>query len=229
MQKPKVAILASGGGTTAESFIKSCEAGEIPASVSVVISNNKKAGVFEKVDKLNRNLKFNISCIHIGKLNFPAEEKEKVNYGRQTKAEEKAILDKLAELKIDLVILLGYMKLIGPSIVRRYGWQNNYDSIYRARMLNTHPGLLPHTKGLYGIRIQQYVLLNKKPAGHCIFVVDGGYDDGPVISEHRVPVKPDDTPEILFERVKQSEKRYLAEDFEKFIDGQIKFNHESKQ
>ncbi|MBW3569047.1 hypothetical protein KY385_02865 [Candidatus Parcubacteria bacterium] len=226
MRKPRVAILASGGGTTAESFIKSCAAGEISASVAAVISNKRQAGVFEKVKKLNDAFGLDIKSLHIGKSNFPAEEKEKVDYGRQTKAEEKAILDKLDELKIDLVILLGYMKLVGSSIVKKYGWQKDYTSVYQARMLNTHPGLLPHTKGLYGIHIQQFVLINKKPAGHCIFAVDDDYDDGPVISEHKVSVEPDDTPERLFERVKQSEKFYLAEDFEKFIKGQMKYeNH----
>lgn len=229
MVKPRVAILASGGGSTAEAFIKSCESGEVSASVIAVISNQKNAGVFDKISKLNKELSVGIKCIHIGKGLYPAGLNEKVTYGRQTKLEEKAILDKLIELEVDLVLLLGYMKLVGSSIVKKYGWNTKYASVYQARMLNTHPGLLPHTKGLFGIHIQQFVLINNKPAGHCIFAVDGEYDDGPVISQHSVPIEPDDTPEILFGRVKESEKKYLAADIQKFIGGQLKYSQENNE
>jgi phosphoribosylglycinamide formyltransferase 1 len=228
MTTPRVVILASGGGSTAEAFIKSCSAGEITAEVISVISNKKNAGVFEKVNKLNEKLNLNIQCHHIGKTNYPTSDGEDVPYGRQTQAEENAILDKLRELKADLVLLFGYMKLVGDKIVAEYGWNERYRTVYQARMLNTHPGLLPYTKGLFGIHIQQYVLINNKPAGHCIFAVDGEYDDGPVISEHAVTIEPGDTPEILFERIKQSEKKYLAEDLQDFISAQMEYNQNNE-
>jgi len=225
VDKPRVVILASGGGSTTEAFIRLCSIGEISAQVVAVISNKKSPGVFNKVAKLNEELSLDIKCIHIGKVNYPAKPSEKVSYGRQTKAEEKALLNKLTELQADLVFLLGYMKLIGNSVVQKYGWNKDFDSVYQARMLNTHPGLLPHTKGLFGIHIQQYVLINDKPAGHCIFVVDGEYDDGPVISQHSVKVVAGDTPDKLFERVQDSEKKYLAKDIQDFILGQTKYNN----
>lgn len=224
MSKPRVAILASGGGTTAEVFIKSCQAGKITADPICVISNQKNPGIFEKLERLNQELSLDIKYFRIGKSQYPPEKNEKVAYGRQTKAEEQAIFDKLIEQKIDLVLLLGYMKLIGPSIVQKYGWNKNFVSVYQAHMLNTHPGLLPHTKGLYGIHIQQFVLINNKPAGHCIFAVDGEYDDGPIVSQHSVKIMSNDTPEILFDRVKHSEKKYLAVDLQNFISKQIEYN-----
>lgn len=224
MPDPRVAILASGGGTTAEVFIRSAASRNIPADVALVISNNKSAGIFEKVKRLNQEFGLNIKCLHISKTKYPAAENEKVSYGRQTKSEERAILHALVDNNIDLVILLGYMKLVGPTIIKKYGWQPKYTSVYQARMLNTHPGLLPHTKGLFGIHIQQYVLINDKPAGHCIFVVDGEYDDGPVVTEHKVKKYSSDTPEILLERVKASEKQYLTSDIKNFIVNQLNYS-----
>lgn len=230
MSLHRIAILASGSGTTAESFIRSCVSGEVKAEVVAVISNQKTPGVFDRVQDINNEFNLKIPCINIGKISHPEATGEQVEYGRQTKAEESAILKTLDELNIDLVTLLGYMKLIGPSIVNKYGWNDSLDSIYRTKMINTHPGILPYTKGMYGIHVQQYALINDVPAGHCIFAVDSKYDDGPIISEHRVEKIPGDTPESLFDRVKASEKKHLASDIQKIIESQIKLkqstNHE---
>src|SRR5688572_27931140 len=144
--KPRVAILASGGGTTADVFIRSSLSGEISADVSLVISNHKNPGIFEKVASINREFGLKIKCLHIGKSNFPPADNEEVPYGTQSISEEKAILEELEKNKIDLVMLLGYMKRIGKSIVGKYGWKDSFASIYQARMLNTHPGILPDTK-----------------------------------------------------------------------------------
>ncbi|MBI5357479.1 hypothetical protein HZB74_01380 [Candidatus Saccharibacteria bacterium] len=225
MHSPKVAILASGSGTTAESFISSCVNGEITADVALVISNHKDPGVFEKVRRLNDQHGLNIECIHIGKANFPEKEGEKVKYGFQTEAEEEKILQVLKENDIELVLLLGYMKRVGPKIVDEFGWLPNYESVYKSRMINTHPGLLPETKGLYGLNVQKHVISKGLAvAGHCLFAVDDEYDDGPVISEHSFETDPTEDAEELFERVKESEKKYLAEDIQNFIDKQREYN-----
>lgn len=224
MPSPRIAILASGSGTTAESFIESVAKGEVPGEVVVLICNNKDAAVFNKVERLNQKYGLNIKPIHIGKSNYPPIDGEESAYGRQSQAEEQAILKVLADNKCDLVLLLGYMKLIGPSVVKEYGYQSNYDSVYKARMLNTHPGLLPETKGFYGLHVQEEVLAKKHPrAGHSLFAVDNEYDAGPVVAEHEVQIKDNDTPEELFERVKASEKANLARDINNFIMEQTKY------
>jgi folate-dependent phosphoribosylglycinamide formyltransferase PurN len=217
MAAPRIAILASGSGTTAESFIKSVASKDVDAEVVLLICNNKNAGVFDRVKKLSGKLGLDIRFLHIGKTNYPPQKGETVEYGRQTKAEEAAILEALDEMDIDLVLLLGYMKLIGRSIVDKYGWKEEYQSVYQGRMINTHPGLLPATKGLYGIHVQEKVLESGTEAGNCLFIVDSEYDDGPVISQHKVVMMASDTPEALFERVKESEKTHLAEDIDRFI------------
>lgn len=223
MAPVKIAILASGSGTTAEAFIEATIEGKVAGKVVLVVFNNKNAGVVERVDALNKKHGLDIKTLHIGKNNYPPAEGEEYEYGRQTAAEEKAILKEFDEAGIDLVLLLGYMKLVGKSIVDKYGWKENYSSIYQGRMINTHPGLLPATKGLFGIHVQERVIDNKTHAGHCLFVVDNEYDDGPVVAEHQVEVLPDDTPDSLFERVKASEKKHLADDINKFIIEQDKY------
>ena len=218
MRSPRIAILASGSGTTAETFIKSVAERKVEGTVVLLMCNNPEATVFDKVKRLQEEFDLDITAKHIGKSNFPPSANEEVPYGHQTAAEEKAILDELKKMKIDLVLLLGYMKLIGPTIVDQYGWKAEYESVYQAKMINTHPGLLPATKGLFGLHVQEKVLKDgSKSAGHCMFMVDSHYDDGPVISEHIVQVVPGESPEDLFERVKASEKANLADDLNRFI------------
>lgn len=225
MPSLKVAILASGSGTTAESFISSCAEGLISAHVDIVISNHQNPGAFEKIAKLNEKYGLNIKCIHIGKANYPAKQGEDVKYGHQTKAEEQKILETLKENGAELVLLLGYMKRVGPEIVKEYGWLPSYESVYQSRMINTHPGLLPETKGLFGLNVQEHMVeKGLATAGHCMFAVDDEYDDGPVITEHTFETDPSEDAEELFERVKESEKKYLASDIQDFIDKQREYN-----
>ena len=218
MPKPRIAILASGGGTTTESFINLTLEGKVKAEVVLVISNKSNAGVFDKVNRINREKNIDIKTMHIGRSNYPGGKNEIIGMGEQTKAEEEAILKQLNENEIDLVLLLGYMKRVGSSIVQKYGWNSSLKSVFESSMLNTHPGLLPETKGLFGLRVQEKVLSSGySHAGHCIFAVDDEYDDGPVITEHKVDILPEDTPKSLFERVQRSEKLHLADDVNYFI------------
>ncbi|HEX5796840.1 MAG TPA: formyltransferase family protein [Candidatus Saccharimonadales bacterium] len=226
MASPRIAILASGSGTTAESFIKSVINKEVSGEVVLLVCNNKKAKVFERIRNLNKSHNLNIQAVHIGKSTHPPVGDEPVEFGRQTAAEEKAILKLLIDMRIDLVLLLGYMKLVGKSIVDTYGWKEDFRSVYQSRMINTHPGLLPATKGLYGIHVQKAVITRGMKAGHCLFAVDSEYDDGPVISHHEIPRVPDETPDELFERIKASEKAHLARDVDRFIINQQKYQGE---
>jgi phosphoribosylglycinamide formyltransferase-1 len=226
MDRPKVAILASGEGTTAEAFIIESAENRIKPEVVLIISNNKDAGIFKRVDNLNKKYNLSIKTTYIGKNNYPANG-ENLNPGDQTKAEEEAILKALEKEDCDLIALMGYMKRIGPKLVHRFGWRSEYKSPYSAIMVNTHPGLLPETKGLYGIYVQKHVLDNKLPyGGQTLHIVAKDYDEGPVISEHKVEVKKGDTPDELFNRVKLAEKKYLPKDIANFIENRRKYTKE---
>jgi phosphoribosylglycinamide formyltransferase-1 len=216
--KPRVAILASGGGTTAEAFIRADQSGEINVSVGLVICSRKNAGIFERIDKLNQEYDLHIDCILINHETHPAAHTEHVARGEQTAGEEAAITAAILGGNYDLVALMGYMKRIGPNLIETFGWLPSYQSVFQVMMVNTHPGLLPDTKGFYGERIQQYVLDHHLPyAGQTFHAVSDEYDAGPIIAEHKVPVEPGDTSESLFARVQAAEKKYLPKDIEDFI------------
>jgi phosphoribosylglycinamide formyltransferase-1 len=216
--RPRLAVLASGGGTTVEAFVRADQRGEINVAVGLVIVSRKNAGVFQRIENLNKEFGLNIDCILINHHTHPADPTEHVNRGDQTAGEEAAILAALLGGSYDLVANMGYMKLIGPNIVQTFGWLPEYTSVFQARLVNTHPGLLPDTKAMYGARIQQYVLDHKLPyGGQTLHAVSDEYDAGPVIAEHKVPVEPGDTAESLFARVQAVEKQYLPKDIEDFI------------
>lgn len=215
---PKVAILASGEGTTAEAFIEAALSGKISSRVGLVICNRPDAGIFKRVADLNRKYGLNIECVLINSQTHPAHKGEKVRPGDQTVAEQAAIAKVLDQGQFDIVVLMGYMKRVGSNLIQKYGWQPGHKSVYDIRMVNTHPGLLPTTKGLYGAHVQAHVLQNKLPyGGQTLHAVAEDYDSGPIIAEHQVLVKSADTADSLFERVKAIEKQYLPIDVDNFI------------
>lgn len=214
----QVAILASGQGTTAAAFIQAGAEGRIDTTVGLVICNNAKAGIFDRIASLNQQYGLAIKSTLVNGVTHPAEADEKIEPGAQTQAEAAAILELLRAGNYDLIVLMGYMKRVGPKLVHEFGWRPGYSSPYQAMFLNTHPGLLPQTKGSYGLPAQQLTLDKKMPfGGQTLHVVAEDYDDGPVIAEHKVAVAANDTAETLFARVQAIEKQTLPPDVDAFI------------
>lgn len=229
MKQTAIAILASGSGTTAEAVVRHIVREEYDITVPLVICNNPTAGIFDRIKQLNRTYNLKIDTKLINSRTHPVKPDETLVPNHQTDAEQLAILDVLAAYNINVVVLMGFMKHIGPQIINTYGWRSDYTSIYQARMLNTHPGLLPATKGMFGVHVQEAVLAQHKPqAGHTVHIVSDEYDEGPTIFEHRVPVNVDDTPETLFARVQQTEKAHLAADIASFLASQQHYNEGGK-
>jgi len=227
--RPRIAILASGGGTTAEAFIRAGQRGHINVDVGLVICSRKDAGIFQRIAALNQEFGLSIDCLLINHHTHPAAHTEHVGRGSQTEGEELAILTTLLSGSFDLVALMGYMKRIGPHLIQAFGWLPEYTSIFQAKMVNTHPGLLPDTKAFHGENIQKYVLEHHLPyTGQTLHVVAKEYDDGPVIAEHKVPVEPGDDAESLYARVQTVEKKYLPEDIEDFIKARMAYNQEQQ-
>jgi phosphoribosylglycinamide formyltransferase-1 len=228
--RPRIAILASGGGTTAEAFIRAAQRGHINVDVGLIICSRKDAGIFQRIADLNAEFDLTIDCLLINDKTHPAAHTEHVGRGSQTEGEELAILTTLLSGSFDLIALMGYMKRIGPHLIEAFGWLPEYTSIFQAKMVNTHPGLLPDTKAYYGENIQKYVLEHHLPYGGQTFhVVGQEYDDGPIIAEHKVPVEPEDTAETLFARVQDAEKKYLPGDIEDFINARMAYNQEHQR
>ena len=104
----------------------------------------------------------------------------------------------LAAHRVELVVLAGYMRLVPAEVV----------ALYRGRMLNVHPALLPAFggAGMYGHRVHEAVIARgQRLTGPTVHFVDERYDEGPIIAQWPVPVFPDDTPDELAKRVLQVE------------------------
>lgn len=112
---------------------------------------------------------------------------------------DRALTDSCAGFSPDLVISAGFMKLVGPAFLARFG----------GRFVNTHPALLPAFTGMHGI--QNALEYGVKITGCTVFMVDAGTDTGPVIAQAAVPVHDDDDAVALHERVKVAERALLVD------------------
>jgi phosphoribosylglycinamide formyltransferase-1 len=114
----------------------------------------------------------------------------------------------------DLVLLAGYMKKVGPRLLKAYP----------NRVLNIHPALLPSFggEGMYGLRVHKAVLdSGAKVSGVTVHVVDEVYDHGPIVAQETVPVEQDDTPETLAARVLKVEHHIYSSVVKLFAEGRV--------
>lgn len=197
----RFAILASHAGTTLQAVIDACVNGDLNGQVALVISNNSSSGAME------RSRKAGVPTLHLsGKTHA------------DDNAIDEAMLDALQEARIDWVLLLGYMKKMGPKTL----------AAYNGRIINTHPALLPKFggKGFYGRKVHEAVLAaGETESGATIHLVDLEYDEGPKLSQVRVPVKPNDTVEALEDRVKQAEQKLLVNTLRELVNQQEASNY----
>ena len=206
---PTIAILASGSGSTAEAFIHATQRGVLDADVGLVVCNNspEKAGIYDRIDRLNQQYKLDIPVLRISGVTHPEGPGVR---GEQTLEESEAIAQAIHEANCALVSLMGYMKRVRGALLDEYGWKPWMGSPTQARMINTHPGPLPETQGLFGIHVQEKVLeIGLGYSAHTVHMVSEEYDQGRIIEETQIPVQPSDTPETLFERVQEVEKSQL--------------------
>ncbi|WP_051274880.1 phosphoribosylglycinamide formyltransferase [Cellulomonas sp. URHD0024] len=110
-----------------------------------------------------------------------------------------AIAETVAVFKPDLVVLAGFMKLLGATFLERFG----------GRIINTHPALLPAFPGAHGVR--DALRYGAKVTGCTVMVVDEGIDTGPILAQAAVTVEPDDDEATLHERIKVVERSLLVE------------------
>jgi phosphoribosylglycinamide formyltransferase 1 len=110
-----------------------------------------------------------------------------------------ALTEAVAEHEPDLVVLAGFMKLVGPAFLDRFG----------GRTLNTHPALSPSFPGTQGPA--DALAYGVKVTGCTLFVVDAGVDTGVIVAQQAVPVEDDDTAETLHERIKVAERAMLVD------------------
>lgn len=198
--RKRIAILASGSGTTAEALIHATRNGVLDADVVLVITNNADAGILQKIERFNKQ-GFGIKTLVINASTHPGQ----CVPGTQTTEEATAIYEAIQDNHIDLTLLLGYMRKV-------------VEPLLRLRMLNTHPGLLPITRALHGDQVQKFVLENKHEfTGQTLHEVNTEYDAGKTIAEHKIHVMPWDTDETLNAAVQLMEKAYIGVDVNGYL------------
>jgi phosphoribosylglycinamide formyltransferase-1 len=112
---------------------------------------------------------------------------------------DRALADAVADHEPDLVVLAGFMKLVGPAFLARYG----------ARTVNTHPALSPSFPGMQGPR--DALAYGVKVTGCTLFIVDDGVDTGPIVAQRSVEVLDDDDETTLHDRIKVAEREMLVD------------------
>ena len=189
----KIAVLVSGRGSNLQAIIDGIEKGYIKnAAINVVISNKANAYALERA----RN--HGISAVFLN----PGEY-DRTGYDRE-------ILNILKQHNTDLLLLAGYFRILGNEIIE----------VYRNRILNIHPSLLPAFKGLHAQK--QAFEYGVKVAGCTVHFVDEGLDSGPIILQNCVPVLPGDTEETLTARILEQEHIIYPEAVKLFTEGKLK-------
>ena len=183
----RVAVLVSGGGTNLQAIIDAVKDGTITNTELVaVISNNANAYA------LTRAKENGIEALCIS----PKDYADRADF-------HKALLEKINELKVDLIVLAGYLVKIPEEMVHQYSH----------RIINIHPSLIPSFCGVgyYGLHVHEAVLeKGVKVTGATVHYVDEGMDTGEIIAQKPVMVEEGDTPEILQKRVmEQAEGKLL--------------------
>lgn len=174
----KVAVLVSGGGTNLQAIMDAMDNGTITnTEIKVVISNNAGAYALERAKNKG------IDAVCVSPRDY--ENREVFN---------DALLAKIDEYQVDLIVLAGFLVKIPEKLVEKY----------ERRIINIHPSLIPSFCGVgyYGLKVHEAALeRGVKVTGATVHYVDAGMDTGPIILQKAVYVEEGDTPEILQRRV----------------------------
>ncbi len=174
----RIAVLVSGGGTNLQALIDAQARGEIVnGEIVLVISSIPSAYALERAAKAGI-----LSCV-VARKEYPSNQAMTV-----------ALVDKLKEARIDLVVLAGFMVILTQEMVQAYP----------NAILNVHPALIPSFAGpgCYGLHVHEKALeYGVKLTGATVHFVSEECDGGPIVSQKAVEVLPDDTPEVLQRRV----------------------------
>ena len=178
MEKARIAVFVSGGGTNLQAIIDKAAEGGIPhGELAVVVSS--KSGVY--------------ALERAAKANIPGKVVSKKDAGSQD-AFEAQLLAVLESYQIDMIILAGFMSIL----------TKNFTDRYPQRIINVHPSLIPSFcgEGFYGLRVHEAALqYGVKVTGATVHFVNEIPDGGQIIAQKAVDILPDDTPETLQKRV----------------------------
>ena len=182
MPPARLVVLVSGSGTNLQPLLDATGDPAYGARVVAVGADR------DDIEGLRRAERFGVETFVHRVRDFPSRADWDV-----------ALAATVASYAPDLVVLAGFMKLVGPAFLLEQA----------GRTLNTHPALSPSFPGMHGPA--EALAYGVKVTGCTLFVVDGGVDTGPIVDQRAVPVHDDDTVETLHERIKVEERRMLVE------------------
>jgi phosphoribosylglycinamide formyltransferase-1 len=185
-------VLASGSGSNFQSIVNNIESGQLNARVAVLITDKPDAYAIERAKK------HNIEHLLLKLKDFPDKN-----------AYYSHIADELKKRGVDLVILAGFMRVVGKTLIDRY----------RNKVMNIHPALLPSFPGLHGQK--QAADYSVKISGCTVHFVDEGMDTGPIIIQAAVPAYHDDTEETLGARILKEEHKIFPYAIKLYSEGRL--------
>jgi phosphoribosylglycinamide formyltransferase-1 len=188
----QLAVLASGRGSNFDALCQAIERGDLDADVKMLISDKEYAPALEKARK------HNIEGVYLN----PRSYNNRDEY-------ETELVNLLKEKQVTVVVLAGYMRLVGPVLLEHF----------RHRIVNIHPALLPSFPGLKAQ--QQAVEYGVKYSGCTVHIVDAGMDTGPILMQAVVPVLPDDNGDTLAERILVEEHQIYWRSLQLLAEGRV--------
>uniref|UniRef100_UPI003FEEEFCB phosphoribosylglycinamide formyltransferase n=1 Tax=Dysosmobacter welbionis TaxID=2093857 RepID=UPI003FEEEFCB len=177
LNKARIAVLVSGGGTNLEALLNAQEAGALPhGEIVLVLSSNPEAYALERAKRRG----------------VPAIPLSRKQLGQEPF--EAALMEALTQYRVDLVVLAGFLSILSSDFVRR--WPD--------RIVNVHPSLIPAFcgKGYYGLKVHEAALRRGvRVTGATVHLVNEIPDGGRILLQKAVDILPGDTPETLQRRV----------------------------
>ena len=192
-----LAVLISGNGSNLQAIIDAIASG-LPARISVVISNQPQAFGLARAERVGIPVKI------LPHKAFPDRD-----------CYDRALQSCLEEYPSDLIILAGFMRILGDDFVRHF----------QPRMLNIHPSLLPKYPGLH---THQQALANKdRVHGVTVHVVTPEVDAGPIIAQARINIAEEDNADSLKTKIQQLEHQIYPEVIRLYAEGRLQLRKDS--
>lgn len=178
LERARIAVLVSGGGTNLQALIDAAGRGEIPhGEIVLVVSNRRGAYALERAREAG------IESAVVSRADYV-----------DTQAQEDALIALLEDRNIDLIVLAGFLLILSERFTQRF----------EGRIINIHPSLIPSFcgEGMYGLKVHEAVLeAGVKLTGATVHFVNEIPDGGEIIAQKAVEVREGDTPEVLQQRV----------------------------
>jgi phosphoribosylglycinamide formyltransferase-1 len=178
----RLGVLGSGRGSNLEAIARAIDEGRLTAELAAVLSDQPGARILDLGRKAGARTEVIVPNTPRGRLHADTEAR---------------FVDILREEKVDLVVLAGFMRIVGPVFL----------AAYPRRIINIHPSLLPRHRGSNAAA--QALAAGDQTTGCTVHYVDEGVDTGEIIAQREVPVQPGDTAESLQTRIQRAEHELL--------------------